>query len=66
MLKAFFLSRLFVQRMIYALLVLAKTQCLTFLLSQVQVTLSTHDVGGLSDRDVKLANFMNSCFSPKA
>ncbi|CAB4070057.1 PCBD [Lepeophtheirus salmonis] len=28
--------------------------------NKVQVTLSTHDVGGLSERDVKLASFMES------
>ncbi|XP_070501487.1 pterin-4-alpha-carbinolamine dehydratase-like [Chironomus tepperi] len=27
--------------------------------NKVQVTMSTHDCGGLSERDVKLANFMN-------
>lgn len=27
--------------------------------NKVQVTMSTHDCGGLSARDVKLANFMN-------
>lgn len=27
--------------------------------NKVQVTLSTHDCGGLSSRDVKLATFMN-------
>ncbi|CAM1302416.1 PCBD2 (predicted) [Pycnogonum litorale] len=28
--------------------------------NKVQITLSTHDVGGLSDRDVKLAKFVDS------
>lgn len=27
--------------------------------NKVQVTMSTHDCSGLSERDVKLANFMN-------
>lgn len=27
----------------------------------VDVTLTTHDIGGLSDRDVALAQFMNTC-----
>jgi 4a-hydroxytetrahydrobiopterin dehydratase len=27
--------------------------------NKVQVTMSTHDCGGLSSRDVKMANFMN-------
>jgi len=27
---------------------------------QVQITLSTHDCGGLSERDVKLATFIES------
>lgn len=29
--------------------------------NRVEVTLSTHDVGGLSSKDVKLAKFMDSC-----
>merc|ERR1719431_2230213 len=28
--------------------------------NRVDVTLSTHDVGGLSGRDVKMANFMET------
>lgn len=28
--------------------------------NKVQITLSTHDVGGLSDNDVKLANFIEA------
>ncbi|CAN7983006.1 unnamed protein product [Ixodes hexagonus] len=28
--------------------------------NKVQITLSTHDVGGLSDNDVKLANFIET------
>ena len=29
--------------------------------NKVDVTLSTHDCGGLSDKDIKLALFMDSC-----
>ena len=38
-------------------------QYLRYLMSyffQVQITLSTHDVGGLSPRDITLAKFMDS------
>ncbi|XP_070547763.1 pterin-4-alpha-carbinolamine dehydratase-like [Ptychodera flava] len=31
--------------------------------NKVQITLSTHDVGGLSDNDVKLAKFMENAAS---
>ncbi len=29
--------------------------------NRVDITLSTHDCGGLSERDVKLAKFIDSC-----
>jgi len=29
--------------------------------NKVQITLATHDCGGLSTKDVKLANFVESC-----
>ena len=31
--------------------------------NRVEITLSTHDCGGLSERDVKLATFIDSCVS---
>lgn len=33
---------------------------ITFCKFQVQITLSTHDVGGLSTKDVKLATFIET------
>lgn len=33
--------------------------------NKVQVTLSSHDVNGLSGRDVKLASFMDNAVQPK-
>ena len=29
--------------------------------NRVEITLSTHDIGGLSDRDLKMAKFIDSC-----
>ncbi len=29
--------------------------------NRVEITLSTHDCGGLSERDLKLANFIDQC-----
>merc|ERR1712020_727232 len=33
--------------------------------NNVEITLSTHDCSGLSERDVKLATFIDSCVPPK-
>lgn len=34
--------------------------------NKVEMTLSTHDCGGLSERDVKLAKFVDSCAGTKS
>lgn len=32
--------------------------------NKVDVALSTHDAGGVTEKDIDLANFMNKAFSP--